>query len=455
MAAHAHWRYAVSDVLTVGVAARRRARLAGAADMKPRPNTAWYNDWRSVAVAPRETFTPVLPVSVVIPYYEAPEELARTLAALEGQTYPRELFEVVIVDDGSRTPLAPPADTPLDVKVIHQEHRGFGAGRARNNGVRTAAHDIIVFLDCDMLPEAGCLAAHARWHHAVSDAVTLGFREHVSVAGVDAEAIRKRAGTLQDLFAGRPTDPLWLESNMARTDDLTAKGADDLFQVLVSANFGIRKDFFWLAGGFDESFNQWGGEDTELGYRVYTRGGLLVPVREAFSWHQGRWSEDRERKKRSLELQRAKLAQLIAHHSFRRASPGRSFTVPQYVVTMAVDGLPAKQVLETVERTLAGRVHDLVVNVRMPEGSDEFLWLQRQLGPDPRVRIGAARDALDEFPAASFHVTLSSGGEFPATWCIACAPGWGPRRRRRCFLTTAPQRPSAGRGRCTGRAARA
>ena len=34
-----------------------------------------------------------MPVSVVVPYYAAPAELARTLAALEGQTYPAGLFE--------------------------------------------------------------------------------------------------------------------------------------------------------------------------------------------------------------------------------------------------------------------------------------------------------------------------------------------------------------------------
>lgn len=76
-----------------------------------------------------------------------------TLAALEIQTYPRELFEVVIVDDGSRLPLTEPEHSPLDVRVVHQEDLGFGLARARNTGVRAASNDIIVFLDCDMVPE--------------------------------------------------------------------------------------------------------------------------------------------------------------------------------------------------------------------------------------------------------------------------------------------------------------
>ncbi|MDE0195488.1 MAG: glycosyltransferase, partial [bacterium] len=79
------------------------------------------NDWRSLPVAPVEFFEPDMVVTVVIPYFEAPEALARTLAGLEGQTYPRELFEVVVVDDGSDPPLELDQPTPLRVRVIHQD----------------------------------------------------------------------------------------------------------------------------------------------------------------------------------------------------------------------------------------------------------------------------------------------------------------------------------------------
>ncbi len=83
-------------------------------------------------------FVPELPVSVIVPYCAQAEELARTLAALEVQTYPRELFEVV-VDDGSPAPLQQPRNAPLDVKVERQEDLGFGAARARQ---QPAAHGI-------------------------------------------------------------------------------------------------------------------------------------------------------------------------------------------------------------------------------------------------------------------------------------------------------------------------
>ena len=290
--------------------------------MNPPPAGVRDNEWHRVALPPPELFRPSAPVSVVVPYYEQPAELERALAALEGQTWPRELFEVVVVDDGSKTPLAVPS-SPLRVTVVHQEDRGFGLARARNAGVQTAAHDILLFLDADMLPEAGWIAAHARWHHAVCDAVTLGSRAFVAVDDMDAETIRVRRGSLRELFAERPWDTSFVDRHMARTRHLTARG-EDQFRVLVGSNFGIRRELFAAAGGFDETFTRWGGEDTEFGYRAQTIGALLVPLGDGFAWHQGRLSEGRERKDESQDIQRGKLAHLIAHQEFRGGVPGQN-----------------------------------------------------------------------------------------------------------------------------------
>ena len=66
----------------------------------------------------------------------------RTPPALERQTYPRALFEVVVVD-GLAPPIGAPADSPLDVRVVRQLRCGFGLARARNLGVRCAFFDEI------------------------------------------------------------------------------------------------------------------------------------------------------------------------------------------------------------------------------------------------------------------------------------------------------------------------
>ncbi|MDE0267431.1 MAG: glycosyltransferase [Acidimicrobiaceae bacterium] len=388
------------------------------------PADAKGNDWPSLSVASLSQFEPSIFVSVVIPYYEAPHALQLTLAALESQKYPKELFEVVIVDDGSRIPLQQPEKTALNVQVVHQEDRGFGLARARNTGVRAASGDIIVFLDCDMMPEANWLAEHSRWHHAASDVLTLGFRMHVDVAGINSSSILRRSGTLGDLLTadGRPSSrPEWIEFHMTRTDDL-ASDDDDLFRMVTGGNLGVSRFFFEWIGGYDETFTQWGAEDTEFGYRAFTQGALLVPVRSALCWHQGVGASPSESESQSLELQRAKISQLIAHHGFRSATPGRSFTVPQYVVNVRHSGTDYDSQLVTVEEILASTVHDLVVWVETPDsgglfadsgvtsGVDpEFERFRRLLSGDPRVRFGVGEDAITAFPAAAFHVTIPAG----------------------------------------------
>ena len=375
---------------------------------KPPPAPVRANDWRSLAVAPLEVFEPQLPATVVVPYYQAPDELALTLAGLERQAYPRDLFEVIVVDDGSNPPLELLEPTPLRLRVIHQEDLGFGLARARNNGARAAEGDIVVFLDCDMVPEADWLRSHARWHHAASDVLSLGFRCHVDVAGVDAAAVRDRADSLGELFGGRPIQrPEWIERRMELTDDL-ASDADDVFRVVTGGNFAVSAEFFRCVGEFDESFTQWGSEDIEFGWRAYALGAVLVPERSALCWHQGEGAVLSETEAVSLEQQRDKLSHLIPDRRLRSSPPGRSYTVPQFVVTVEPRQADEEQVLATVEKVLAGDVHDLVVWVE-EHPAERFDRLRRLLDPDPRVSVGAAGGAAVAWPAAAFLVTVPAG----------------------------------------------
>ena len=387
------------------------ARCAGRAG--PAPNRVRYNEWPRVAVPDAGAFTPTEGVTVVVAHFEAPGALALALAALERQRYPRELLEVVVVDDGSRTPPRP-APSRLAVRVVRQEDRGFGLARARNAGARAARHDILVFLDGDVVAGEGLVAAHARWHHVLADAVTLGLRSHVDPGGVDAAAIAS-AACVAGLF-GKATEPPWTERHLVRTDDLTSRH-DDLFRALVGANFGIRRQFYEALGGSDESFTRYGGEDLELGYRAYTAGGLLVPVRAAMAWHLGTWRDGREEKARAMDRQRAKLANLIAHEGFRAPRPGRIRAVPKYVVTVAAGGAPATAVAAAVDSLVCDPAGDgdLVVRIETagtPE--DAVSWMEDAFGGDPRVRVAPERSGLDAYPASPFHVTVPAGACPPA-----------------------------------------
>ena len=367
-----------------------------------------HNDWREVGVEALETFEPAAPVSVVIPCYQTPRVvLAKTLVALEGQSYPSGIFEVVLVDDGSEPPVACPNSSVLNISLVRQRRRGFGLARARNTGARAAAHGILLFLDSDLVVDADWIASHARWHHAVCDAVSLGLTARVSADGVSAGDVRGRAGSLGELFSGMAADSPRFEGMMARTADLTSAD-DDLFRAAEGGNLGIRADFFWSAGGYDESFERWGIEDTELVYRAFTRGALLAPVRDQVAWHQGLWPEGRIAKERSRRLQRGKAAHLIAHPSFRGNSPGRIYKVPEHVVTIHADRRPCDDVIRACVNVLADRVHDLIVRIETGAGCDpeRLARLREEFDDDPRVRVAPDRSAIEEFPVSPFHIDL-------------------------------------------------
>ncbi len=369
------------------------------------------NDWPSFSVPELVAFVPRYPVSIVVPYYNAPARLARTLAGLERQTYPRELFEVIVVDDGSDPPLRAPS-VPLSLRVVHQPDLGYRLAEARNRGARVAEGDIVIFLDCDMIPEEEWIAAHARWHHAASDVISQGFRYHVEPDDVTPNQVRDRAGPVAELFKGREvTRPKWVEDVMDMTADLT-RDRDDIFKVITGGNLGISKPFFEEVGGFDPTFDRWGAEDREFGYRALARGALLVPERRALAWHQGAGASLSTGERQSLQIQNARISHLVPHPAYRRPSDGRVYQVPGHIVTLRYRSASAEVVHATASQVLSGGVHDLVLWIEEDPDEGTEAWLKAQLEPDPRVRFGPPGGAIREFPITPYHITIECGAEY-------------------------------------------
>ena len=362
------------------------------------------NDWRTLDLPELGRWRPTLRVTVVLPCYQGQEALDLTFAGLAAQTYPLDLLEVVVADDGSSPPITVPPGAPFEARAVAQVHDGFGLARARNLGAASASGDIVVFLDCDMVPEPGLVEAHARWHHVHDRALTLGFRRHVDFAGI-TPADLTAAGSVGDLVVGRKVDsPQWIEFHMTRTNELTSTD-DDLFRIVTGGNLGVRREFFDEIGGFDGSFNQWGGEDTEMGYRAFNRGGLLVPERLALAWHQGEGASGPDAGEKESQLQQAhRLAHLIAEKGFRRSLPGRSFEVPMVTVAVDASGRTYDDVADQVENVLASAFHDLVVGVSVQPDHPDVVHIERQYGPDPRVVM--SHDLMADVPDAAVRLEV-------------------------------------------------
>src|SRR2546426_3646207 len=87
-------------------------------------------------------------VTVVIPTRDRPALVAQAVHSAVRQTHER--LEIVVVDDGSISPLALPPELAGDPRVqTLRLNTPVGAGEARNVGVRASRGVFLAFLDDD------------------------------------------------------------------------------------------------------------------------------------------------------------------------------------------------------------------------------------------------------------------------------------------------------------------
>ena len=204
-------------------------------------------------------------ISVIIPTYDEPERLEAALRSLAVQEYSIESAEIIVVDDASpRFDSAPvyAAAEPFRLKLIR--HRtNQGRARARNAGLRAARGEIVVFLDSDMTVEPDFLQVHASTHLQAPGTVVIG-------------NIRFAPGLPRDCLSR------YIESRGVHR--LVQEGPVP-FNCFVTGNASVARELLFQVGLFDEGFTAYGGEDLELGYRLFRRGATFHYAPRALSWH--------------------------------------------------------------------------------------------------------------------------------------------------------------------------
>ncbi len=87
-------------------------------------------------------------VSVIIPTYNRPKELARAIQSVLSQTY--QNFEILVVDDGSEEDLKKVCDSFNDTRIrFFRNEKHTNANMARNRGIKEAKGEYIAMLDSD------------------------------------------------------------------------------------------------------------------------------------------------------------------------------------------------------------------------------------------------------------------------------------------------------------------
>lgn len=177
-------------------------------------------------------------VSIIMPAFNEQSYIGEALLAVLNLDYPKDCYEIIVVDNGSSD------DTVLIAKKFaNQVHivPNVRVGAVRNFGVRCAKGDIIAFLDSDCIPPVDWLGS------------TLNYMDQNSCDAVGG------LGLVRD-------DPSWIESCWI----LNQMAVDKPSKILAGASIIMKKKVFWAVGGFNEEINA--GEDTALANELISNG---------------------------------------------------------------------------------------------------------------------------------------------------------------------------------------
>lgn len=194
-------------------------------------------------------------------------------------------FEVVVVDNGSSDGTKGVVEERASAGVRYVSAPQPNRGQARNRGVEAARGRYLAFCDDDVIVPPRWIAAHAAAHNG-DGAVVNG-----PILNVPSRDSRPKPNA----------------ANYSRA-------------FLCTCNASVSKEAFLRCGGFDESFDLYGWEDTELGVRLREAGLRHVFAWEAYLWHVKPPAENTLAVESRKAVEKARMARrFLAKHSSHRA----------------------------------------------------------------------------------------------------------------------------------------
>lgn len=90
--------------------------------------------------------------SIVIPAYNCKQQLIRLLDNLKSQTYPKECYQILVIDDGSSDGTEKIKELYPDIDVVRHD-KNLGRVQARETGAKEARYETIIFIDARLIVE--------------------------------------------------------------------------------------------------------------------------------------------------------------------------------------------------------------------------------------------------------------------------------------------------------------
>lgn len=217
--------------------------------------------------------------SVVIPTFNSKHYLLNVLRHFARQNYPEDMFEIIVIDDGSSDGSQSYIQSYFErnheiknLKYIYWSRpqvrtRGdsyFRAGLSRNLGVYHASGELISFIDSDMLVPKSFLTQVERElaSYDVVQNVRYHVRPELSTEHLQFEQVRFGTDTFIE------EEDYW--GKFFAMDDWGSLEAH--WKYTCTYSLSMRKELFQSIGRFRRNFVSYGFEDTDLGFRLAKAG---------------------------------------------------------------------------------------------------------------------------------------------------------------------------------------
>lgn len=202
--------------------------------------------------------------SIVIPTYNRPRQLVSCLESLTRLDYPAGDFEVIVVDDGSPTPLDPHVNrfkAQLALTLVRQPNGGPAA--ARNTGSRRAQGRYLAFTDDDCQPRSDWLRQ--------LQVILERFPDRM----VGGRVVNRLDGNPYSIASQAIKEVVYAHYNEDPHDA----------RFFATDNLAVPARLFQRIGGFDLTFGRPASEDRELCDRWLHLGHRMVYAPEAVVLH--------------------------------------------------------------------------------------------------------------------------------------------------------------------------
>ncbi|TBR43207.1 glycosyltransferase [Marinomonas agarivorans] len=207
-------------------------------------------------------------VSLIITTYNWKDALVAVLKSVEKQTVLPN--EVIVADDGSRSDTKTAIQEiakNFPVPLIHswQEDKGFRAAKSRNQAALRTSTEYIIYIDGDIILHPDFIKDHIR--SAKDGYFIQGGRVKLNKARSQkvlddnllpsffSTGVKNRKNTISNPYMSNIFSRVW-------NSDISTR----------SCNFGLWKSDLFAVNGFNEEFEGWGREDSELVIRLLNLG---------------------------------------------------------------------------------------------------------------------------------------------------------------------------------------